>query len=161
MHIYAVVVGCSQWGFAASTMTSQHLSDLAIAPIFLKIYPHLYGHKSVRVHPYAHPQHLKVLKHFVYIQYGCGMQSMGVCSLNHDLTSYRLSHTHIPSNSPPLAQCINGIRMHPYAHPQHLKVLKHCAYIQFWMWDEVSQWGFSASTMTPQNHTCSAIPHFP
>ena len=30
---------------------------------------------SVRVHPYAHPQHIKVLKHFVYIQYGCGTWS--------------------------------------------------------------------------------------
>jgi hypothetical protein len=49
------------------------------------------------MHPYAHPHHLKLLKHFVYIQYGCGMQSMGVCSLNNDTaTSYRLeglSHT--------------------------------------------------------------------
>jgi len=33
------------------------------------------------MYPYAHPQHLKLLKHFVYIQYGCGMQSMGVSSL--------------------------------------------------------------------------------
>ncbi len=40
---------------------------------------------AIMMHPCAHPQHLKVLKHFVYIQYGgCGMQSMGVCSLNHD-----------------------------------------------------------------------------
>jgi hypothetical protein len=28
---------------------------------------------SVRVDPYAHPQHIKVLKHFVYIWYGCEM----------------------------------------------------------------------------------------
>jgi hypothetical protein len=42
------------------------------------------------MHPYAHPQHLKVLKHFAYIQYGCGMQSMRVFSLNHDTaTSFR------------------------------------------------------------------------
>jgi hypothetical protein len=46
------------------------------------------------MHPYAHPQHLKVIKLFAYIQYGCGMQSMGVFSLNHDTaTSYRLGHT--------------------------------------------------------------------
>ena len=31
--------------------------------------------------PYAHPQHLKVLKHFAYIQYGCGMLPMRVFSL--------------------------------------------------------------------------------
>jgi hypothetical protein len=36
---------------------------------------------SIRMHPYAYPQHCKVLKHFVYIQYGCGMQLMGVGSL--------------------------------------------------------------------------------
>jgi len=40
--------------------------------------------------PNAHLQHLKVLKLFVYIQYGCGMQTMRVFSLNHDAaTSYR------------------------------------------------------------------------
>jgi hypothetical protein len=56
------------------------------------------------MHPYAHPHHLKLLKHFVYIQYGCGMQSMGVCSLNHDTaTSYRLKGYHIsPKNHPHL-----------------------------------------------------------
>jgi hypothetical protein len=42
------------------------------------------------MHPYAHPLHLKVLNHFVYIQYGFGMQSMGVFRLYHDTaTSYR------------------------------------------------------------------------
>jgi hypothetical protein len=29
---------------------------------------------------------MKVLKHFLYIQYGCGMQSVVVYSLNHDTT---------------------------------------------------------------------------
>ena len=63
-------------------------------PILPKFHPHLQTYYSIRMHPYAHPQHLKVLKHFVYIQYGCGMQSMGVWSLNNDTaTSYRLGHT--------------------------------------------------------------------
>jgi len=53
-------------------------------PIFPKTHPHLHSYYSIRMHPYAHPQHLKVQRHFVYIQYGCGMQSMGVWSLNHD-----------------------------------------------------------------------------
>jgi len=35
---------------------------------------------SIRMHPYTHPQHLKVLN-TLYIEYGCGMQSMGVGSL--------------------------------------------------------------------------------
>jgi hypothetical protein len=79
------------WSLNRDLTTSLGLSH---APIFRKIHPHPYGRNSVRVHPYAHPLHLKVLKHFVYFQYGCGMQSMGVGSLNHDLTtSYRLGHT--------------------------------------------------------------------
>jgi len=55
-----------------------------------KIYPLLNTYYDIMMHPYAHPQHLKVLQHFVYIQYGCGMQSMRVFSLNHDTAlSYR------------------------------------------------------------------------
>jgi len=34
---------------------------------FPKIHPDLQRRNSVRVHPCAHPQHIKVLKHFVYI----------------------------------------------------------------------------------------------
>ena len=55
-------------------------------PNFPKFGPHLHRYNSVRVHPYAHPQHMKVLKHIVYFQYGCGMQSVVAYSLNHDTT---------------------------------------------------------------------------
>ena len=34
--------------------------------------------RSVRVHSYAYPQHMNVLKHFLYIQYGCGEKVRGV-----------------------------------------------------------------------------------
>jgi hypothetical protein len=45
---------------------------------------------------------MKVLNHFLYIQYGCGMQSGMVYSLNHDtITSYRLHLTPIFQNLPP------------------------------------------------------------
>jgi hypothetical protein len=40
---------------------------LGPAPIFLKSTPDQHRRNSVRVHPYAHSQHIKVLKHFVYI----------------------------------------------------------------------------------------------
>jgi len=90
---------------------------------------------AIRMHPYAHPQHLKVLKHFdfVYIQYGCGMQSMGVCSLNHDTTtSYRINHTPFSLKfTPTPCTRITAIRVYPYAYPQYLKVLKHFVYIQY------------------------------
>jgi hypothetical protein len=40
-----------------------------------------------------------MLKHFVYICYGCGMNFTWVRSLNHDLTaSLRLTHTPIILN---------------------------------------------------------------
>ena len=124
-------VGCSQWGFEASTMTPKHHTGSAI-PHFPKTHPHQHTYYSIRMHSYAHPQHLKVLKHFIYIQYGCGMQSMGVFSLNHDTaTAYRLGHTPISLKFTPTCTCNTAIRMHPYAHPQHLKVLKHFVYIQY------------------------------
>ena len=124
-------VGCSQWGFEASTMTPQHHTGSAI-PQLPKFHSHLHTYYSIRMHPYANPQHLKVLKHFVYIQYGCGMQSMGVLSLNHDTaTSYSLGHTPFFLILTPHLHTYYSIRMHPYAHPQHLKVLKLFVYIQY------------------------------
>ena len=125
-------MGCSQWGFAVSTMTPQYHTGSAIAPIFPKSHPHLHTYYSIRMHPYAHPQHLKVLKHFLYIQYGCGMQSMGVCSLNNDTSNIIQAWPYpiFPKTHPHL-HMYYSIRMHPYAHPQHLKVLKHFVYIQY------------------------------
>ena len=59
-------VGCSLQGFGALTMTLQHCSGPALHINFLKIHPHLHKRNSVRVDPYAHPQLIKVLKHFAY-----------------------------------------------------------------------------------------------
>jgi hypothetical protein len=71
-------------------------------PNFPKFGPHLHRYNSVRVHPYAHPKHMKVLKHFLYIQYICGMQSVAVDSLNHDTTmSFGLHLTPIFQNLAP------------------------------------------------------------
>jgi hypothetical protein len=90
---------------------------------------------SIRMHSYAHPQDLKVLKHCVYIQYGygCGMHLMGVCSLNHDTTTSLLGHTPFSQKFHPHLHMYYSIRMNPYAyaHPQHLRVLKHFVYIQY------------------------------
>ena len=59
------------------------------------------------MHPYAHPQHMKVLKHIVYFQYGCGMQSVVAYSLNHDTTmSFGLHLTPIFQNLAPTCTCI-------------------------------------------------------
>jgi hypothetical protein len=80
----------------------------------------------------AHWQHTKMLKDFVYICYGCGMNFTWVWSLSHDLTaSLRLAHTPIILKTPTPAQKHNSVRVRgdPYAHPQHSKVLKHFVYI--------------------------------
>jgi hypothetical protein len=70
-------------------------------PNFLKFTPTCTG-ISVRVHPDAHPLHIKVLNHFVYIQYVCGIQFEASCSLNHDIpTSFGFTHTPIFQNLAP------------------------------------------------------------
>jgi hypothetical protein len=102
---------------------------LGLSSIFLKTTPALHRRNSVRVHPYAYPQHIKVLKHCVYIWHGCGMHSKRVWSLNHDITtSLSWAQLNFPKLTPDLDRR-NSVRVHPYAHPRHIKVLKHCVYI--------------------------------
>jgi hypothetical protein len=112
--------------------------------------PHLHRHNSLRFHPYAQPQHMNVLKHFIYLQYGCGMQFGTSCSLNHDTT------TSFGSTLPHLHRH-NSLRFHPYAQPQHMNVLKHFIYLQYGCW---MQFGTSCSL----NHDTttsfgSTLPH--
>jgi len=109
-------------------MTPQHHTGSAI-PQFSQNSPPpaLIRHKGAPICPSTD---LKVFTHFVYIQYGCGKQSMGIWSLNHDTkTSYRLGHTPVSLKFTPTCTSIMAIRVYPYAHPQHLKVLKHFVYI--------------------------------
>ena len=54
-------------------------------------------YNNVRVHSYAHPKHMMVLKHFAYIQYGDGMQSAGIHSLNNDTTTSHAGLSHFPN----------------------------------------------------------------
>ena len=87
------------------------------------------------------------------------MQSLGVWSLDHDTTtSLGLSYAPIFLKIHPHPYGRNSVRVHPYAHPQHLKLLKH--FYTSNMDVGCSQWGLAASNMTLQHHTGSAIPHF-
>ncbi len=90
------------WSLKPDPTTSLWLNHTLI---FLKSNPTWHMSNSLRVDPYAHPQLSKVLKHFVYI-HGCGMQTVWVCSPNHDITTLlSLSPTPIfPRNPPPPAQ---------------------------------------------------------
>ncbi len=90
-------------------------------------------YNSVRVHPYAHPQHMKVLNLFIHIQYGCGMHSVVVYSLSHDIhnnVNWASPYPNFPKVSSHL-QRYNSVMVHPYAHLQHMKLLKHFLYIQY------------------------------
>ncbi len=58
------------------------------------------------------------------------MQPTGLLSLNHDHTT-SLGLTYVP-NLPKIHPHLhrrNSVRVHPYAHPQLIMVLKHCVYI--------------------------------
>jgi len=58
------------------------------------------------------------------------MQFRGVRSLNHDnTTSLRLSPTPIFLKSTPDLHRGNSVRVDPFAHSQHIKVLNHFIYI--------------------------------
>ncbi len=48
---------------------------LRLTPIFENLDPPLHHYNCVRVDPNAYSQHMKVLKHFIYMYYGCVMQS--------------------------------------------------------------------------------------
>jgi hypothetical protein len=43
------------------------------------------GHNCVRLPPYAYEQHMNVLKHSVYVQYGHGKQFVVAVSHHHDI----------------------------------------------------------------------------
>ena len=68
-------VRSNQMWSTASTMTSWHQFHLTVTC------------KSVRKHLKDHGHHWKVLKHFIYVKYGCEKQSKVVYSLNHDITA--------------------------------------------------------------------------
>ena len=72
--------GGSQWWLTASTMTPQHIWAPP-CPNFPNFGPHLHMYNSVRVHPYTHPQHMKVLKHVVHAD---------ICNMINSLLRYIL-----------------------------------------------------------------------
>ncbi len=70
------VVACSLKNFIMSHFIVATLTQIT------NIWANFSSCNSVRVYPYAYPQHMKVLKHFLYIKYECGKQSVVVYSLN-------------------------------------------------------------------------------
>jgi hypothetical protein len=73
-------------------------------------------------------------------------------------TSLGLRTTSISLKSFPDLHRRNSVRVHPYAHPQHIKVLN--TLYTYDMDVGCSSRGFGASTMTLQHHLGSALPQF-
>jgi len=93
----------------------------------------LHRYHSVRVHPYAHPQHMKVLNHFIHTF------NMDVrCSQGRLTASTKTLQCHLGPALPQVskilpspAQVYNSVSVHPYTHPQHMKVFIHAVYFQY------------------------------
>ncbi len=132
-------LGSSQWWSTASTMSSCHHFIATLTPNYQNLGQLCQCNCVRRVHPYAYQQQMMVLKHFSYIQYGCGKQSVVVYSLNNVIMpSFHRSHSDpkIPKSGPtlPVELCkgaptclstaYDGAQT-PYIHP-------------IWMWDAVS-----------------------
>ena len=98
-------VGSSLKPVVASTLTLQHHTLLYGLP------PIKHRRITVRVDPYAHIHSIlryQVPKGFIYIQYGCGIQSEACSSLNNDIiTTHKLRSTpKTPKSTPDLQRCI-------------------------------------------------------
>ena len=94
----------AEWGGLQPQQSKNNVIFAPPDPNFPKFAPPLYRYNCVRVHPNAFPQHMKVLKHFIYMYYGCVMQSGVVYSLNNDTTmSFSLHLTPIFQNLAPPA----------------------------------------------------------
>ncbi len=125
-------VGCSLWGFEASTMTLQHHSDSAIYPQFPKN-----QHLSLEAYqckgapgptcPSTAYQGAKTpcIQMIWMWDAVCGalkpQQRLYNITWTQPYLQFPQIHTH-PQ------RCISA-RVHPHVYPQHIKVLKHIAYI--------------------------------
>jgi hypothetical protein len=68
--------------YSLNKVTTTSFELRLLAPIFQHLDPPLHHYNYVRMHPNAFPQHMKVLKHFINMYYGCVMQNGDVYSLN-------------------------------------------------------------------------------
>ena len=86
---------------------------------------HIHSFDGLGIHPYGHPLHGKVLKHFIYKLDGSLIQSKVALCLNHVIVVW-----FVPSCYPGLASFthlhyFDVLGIHPYVDPLHGKVIKH------------------------------------
>jgi len=103
-HFICMYYGCVMQSGVVYSLNNDTTTSfwLRLTPIFQNLPPPPAQYTCVRVHPNAIPQHMKVLKHFIYMDYGCVMQSGVVYSHNKVKTmSFQLRLTPIFQNLPP------------------------------------------------------------
>ena len=89
---------------------------------------HLHGFDCLKIHPYGHPLHGNVLKHFIYILDGSVIQSEMALCLNHVIVVWFVPNCYPYSANSTHFHGFDGLEIHPYGHPLHGKVLKHVIY---------------------------------
>jgi hypothetical protein len=129
---------------------------LGHTPFSLKSPPHLH-YKDAPICPSTASQGAKTL--WIHPIWMWDAVNGGLKPQPHHNIIQDWPHPIIPKSHPHL-HMYYSIWMHPYAHPQHLRVLKLFAHASN-MDVGCSEWGFAASTMTLQHHTSSAIHHSP
>ena len=79
-------------------------------------------------HPYAHPQHMKIVKPYmclILMWESSWMILSSSTTLWCDLTLWRKPELKLPSKSLAKEGSSNLVRTCPLAHPQHMKVVQH------------------------------------
>jgi len=65
------------WDAVNGGSQPQNIIQARPYPIFAKTHPHLHTYYSIKMHPFDPPQHLEVLKYFVYINLDVGCSQWG------------------------------------------------------------------------------------
>ena len=90
---------------------------------------HIHSFDGLGIHPYGHPLHGKVLKHFIYTLDGSVIQSEVALGLNHVIVVlFEPSCYPGSANSTHHIHSFDGLGIHPYGHPLHGKVMNHFIY---------------------------------
>jgi hypothetical protein len=90
---------------------------------------HLHGFDEVRMHPYGHSLHQKVLNHFIHIYNISFIQSEVVPDLLLEIVVRFVPSCYPNSSSSTHLYGFDGLRIHQYGHPLHWKVVKNFIYI--------------------------------
>ena len=89
---------------------------------------HIHSFDGLGIHPYGHPLHGKVLKHFIYTLDGSVIQSEVALCLNHVIVVWFVSSCYPVLASSTHLHGYDGLKIHPYGYPLHGKVLKYFIY---------------------------------